>query len=84
MEKKRHKKVITLRVDPDVLELWDRVAKKYGWTKVQILEDLLSNALPPLENEDPRGLFATLSRKLGQTMLEMGDLIDGRNVKAKK
>jgi len=86
MEKKQqeqNRKQITMRLRPDMIERWNRVAKKYGWTRTQMVEDFLEQVLPILEEDDPRGLFSATARKIGESMLEMGDLIDGRNVKSK-
>ena len=82
-QQKPNKKMVGFRMDRDLVDQLERVAKRYGWTKTQIIEDLLREALPILEENDPRGLFAATTRKLAETMVEMGDLIDGRNVKSK-
>lgn len=70
------KKRINLAIDPELDKRWSEAAKRMGWSKSGMLEDLLLEILPYLEEIDPKKVVSVSMRTLGKKMQELGSLID--------
>ena len=70
------KKRINLAIDPDLDKRWSEAVKRLGWTKSGMLEDLLLEILPYMEQLDPKNIIPKSMRTMGKKLQELGDLID--------
>ena len=78
------RKNVTLRIKPDIYERWRNVAKRYGWSRSQMLEELLENVLPVLEEQDPKKILSEVARQMGDTMNAMSTAMGDQNGSDKK
>jgi len=66
---------ITVTVDKELNEQWNRVAKSYGWTKSRMLDDLLREVLPVLDQNRPEEVLSKGLEKLGKSFSDVSKLI---------
>ena len=80
-KKSTKRKNITLRIDEDLANQWDRVVEIYGLSKSDMFNNFLAEALPILLETDPSKMLAKGARKVGETLKEVGDIIEKADTK---
>ena len=70
------KKRINLAIDPELDKRWTRIAKQLGWTKSGMLEDLLIEVLPYLEDLEPKKIIPKSMRAMADKLKELSELVD--------
>ena len=78
------KKRINLAIDPDLDKRWTRIAKQLGWTKSGMLEDLLIEVLPYLEDLEPKKIIPKSMRAMADKLKELSELVDEASDKSRK
>lgn len=74
---KKKKVRINLTIDDDLNKEWFEIAKKYGWTKSGMLEDILKNILPVMSLEDPRKILAGAVKESMKSLKDINKFIEG-------
>ncbi len=74
------RKRITINVDDQLNERWEKVAKRIGMSKSAMLDDMLEAVLPILE-ADADSMVSRAMKELGKTMIELGENCDGKKQK---
>jgi len=59
---------LNLTIDPVLKERWEKVSKKLGWSKSEMLEDFLVEALPYLEEIDPKNVIPKSLKKISEQL----------------
>jgi len=75
---------VNISIDKDINERWTKVAEKMGWSKSSMVEDLLKEALPYLENLDPKSIIPKSIQAMGKKLQELGSLINEYEEKKNK
>jgi len=78
------RKNVTLRIRPNIYERWSKVAKRYGWSRSQMLEEILESVLPVLEEQDPKKLVQEVAKHVGETMQAISKAMGDQNGKDKR
>ena len=71
-----NRKRVNLSIDADLDERWTQVANRLGWCKSHMVEDFLKEALPYLENLNPKSVIPKSLEAMGKKLQELGSLID--------
>lgn len=80
-KKSTNRKNITLRVDKDLADQWDKAVELHGFSKSDMLNSFLADVLPILLENDPRKLMAKTTKKIGEAFKEVGDIIEKADTK---
>ena len=70
------KKRINLAIDPELDKRWSETAKRLGWSKSGMLEDLLLEILPYLEDLDPKNVIPKSMKALAKELQELSKLYE--------
>lgn len=67
-------KRVTISIDEDLNDRWNKVAKKIKMTKSGMIEDFLNEVVPILEYEEPRDVMKHALDHIGKGVSDMGSL----------
>jgi len=70
------KEKLNLYIDSDLKRRWERVAKKFGWSKSAMLEDMLLEVLPYLEEAEPKNIIANSLKSMAKKLEELGEIVN--------
>ena len=60
------KRQVLIRIDEDLNNRWNKVAKKLNMTKSGMVEDFLNEVIPILEQEQPKDIMKMALKKTGE------------------
>jgi len=80
-KKSTKRKNITLRVDKDLADQWDKVVELHGFSKSDMLNSFLAEVLPILLETDMQKLMSKSSKKVGEAFTQMGEIIENADAK---
>lgn len=72
------KKYVTLSIDEELNERWNKVAKKLKLSKSGMLQEFVEQILPILEEEKPNKMMAKAMKEMGKQIELTGSLFDDR------
>ena len=78
------RKRVNLSIDADLDERWTKVANRLGWCKSHMVEDFLKEALPYLENLDPKSVIPKSLETMAKKLDEMSKLVKKYEEKKEK
>ena len=78
------KKRVNISIDEELNRKWTEVAYRLGWRKSAMVEDFLREALPYLENLNPKSVIPKSLDVMGKKLQELGNLIDEVGKESKK
>jgi len=78
------KKRVNISIDEELDKEWTKIANRLGWRKSAMVEDFLKEALPYLENLDPKSVIPKSLDTIGKRLQEFGNLIEEIEEKNKK
>jgi len=67
---------VSINLDKETNERWNRVSKKLKMSKSGMVQDFLDQVLPILEKEKPTDVLSSAFKELGNVMNETGSLFD--------
>ena len=65
---------LNLTIDSELKERWERVSKKLGWSKSEMVEDFLLEALPYLEEIDPKSVIPKSLKKISEQLEKLSEI----------
>jgi hypothetical protein len=68
------KKQVLIRIDEDLNKRWALVSKKIKMSKTAMIESMLENSLPILEQDNPTDMVSSMFQEMGKTFQDVGSL----------
>ena len=80
-KRKKGRKTSTFRIDPEIAEQLEKAIALHGFTKSDLINNLLAEVLPILLETDMQKLMSKGTKRVGEAFKEMGEIIENADTK---